>query len=110
MEPADTIDFFALPRREFFRSIETPSPFEQSLAPQYLVDPRNTPAEIVRGIEKGGVRVRDLIGECQHFPWNGAAMLLSESQMLHRGLRPNRPMAEQATCEANWVGAEIKLG
>ena len=67
---AHAIEFRALPRREFLLRIETPAPFEQALAPQYLMNARNTSLKIVRGIEDGGIRIRDLLGECQQFAWN----------------------------------------
>src|SRR4026207_977556 len=44
---ADTIDFLGLPGREHFVRVETPGAFEQSLAPQHLVNSRNAAGKMV---------------------------------------------------------------
>ena len=59
------IDLFTLPRRKIFIRIETPSAFEQSLAPQDLVQASDAAMELMRGIEQGGIRVSHLLRESQ---------------------------------------------
>src|ERR1700722_4064615 len=65
IRPRHAIHLFALAGRKFLLGVETPTPFEQSLAAQDFMDAGDASAKIVTGIEDGGVRVRDLLSEGQ---------------------------------------------
>ncbi len=106
---AHAIDFRALTGRELLVRVETPAPFEQALSPQYLMDARNTSLKIVRGIEDGRIRIRDLLGEGQQFAGNGIGVLLGEGEVRNGSLGPHRPMAQQAAGDSKRLSAEVKL-
>ena len=72
---ADAIEFLALTGREFLVRIETPAPFEQALTPQYLMNARNASVKIVRGIEDGAIRIRDLLSQRQQSAGDRIGML-----------------------------------
>src|ERR1035437_2496255 len=106
---AHAIDFRALARRKFLLGIETPASFEQALTPQYLMDARNTSLKIVRGIEEGGIRIRDLLRQRQQFAGNRVGMSLGEGEVRNCNLRPHRPMPQQAAGDSERLSAEVKL-
>src|ERR1700719_539411 len=106
---ANTIDFRTLPRRKFFVGIKTPTPFEQALAPQNLMNTGNASSKIVNRIEDSCIRVCDLLGERQKFPGNLAGMVLRESQMGNGSPRPHCPMPKQTAGNSNWFRAEVEL-
>src|SRR5712692_3588480 len=93
---AHAIDFLTLTRRQFLLWIKTPASFEQALTPQNLMDARNASPKIMRRIEDGRVCICDLLGERQQFAWNLVKMTLREREVKNSGLRPYRPMPEQA--------------
>src|SRR5450631_65091 len=107
--PAYAIEFFALTRREFLLRIETPAPFEQALAPQYLMNARNTSLKIVHGIEDGGIRICDLLGEREQFAGDHVGMTLGEGEVRNGGLRPHRPMPKQTARDSERLSSEVKL-
>jgi hypothetical protein len=111
--PAHAIEFRALTRRKFLFRIETPSPFKQSLTPQYLMNARDTSLKIVRGVEDGAICIRDLLSQRQQFAGNGVGMFLGESEVRYGNLGPYRPMPQQAAGDPEWSSdmrpsAEVK--
>src|SRR3954454_3165788 len=80
---AHAIEFLALTRREFLRGVETPAALKQALTPQYLMDPRNAAAEVVRGIEDGAIRICDLLSQRQQFARNRIWVSLGDSKVIN---------------------------
>jgi hypothetical protein len=70
---------------------------------------RNTSVKIVRGIEDGAIRIRDLLSQRQQFAGNGIAVLLGEGEVRNGSLGPHRPMAQQAAGNSEWLSAKVEL-
>ncbi len=62
---AHAVDFFHLAWGKFLVGIKTPAAFQQTLTPQDLMYARNTSTKLVSGIEDRGVRIGNLLGECE---------------------------------------------
>ena len=78
------------------------------MTPQNLMNARNTSLKIVRGIEDGGIRICDLLGERQQFAGNRVGVLLGEGEVRNGSLRPHRPMPQQAAGDSERLSAEVK--
>jgi hypothetical protein len=90
-----------LARAQTLVGLEAPNAFQQPLAAQNLVATGDDSAVAVRHVEHGGVHLRHLRVQRQQFgrdrrAGDGAAPRVQ----LHRGARPDRPMAEQAPDDA----------
>src|SRR3569833_743686 len=88
IHPADAANLLALPRRELFAFVETPSPCQQSLTAQNFVNPRNAAAELIRRVEDRRIGVRDLRSQRER-------LRSGVLQQQHGEARPHRPVAEQ---------------
>src|SRR5215471_4720752 len=106
---AHAVELRALARREFLLGVKTPPSFEQALTPQYLVNARNAPLKIVRWIEDGAIRIRDLLSQRQQFSRNGTGVFLGKGEMRNGSLGPYRPMPQQAANDSERFGAEVEL-
>ena len=102
------IYFFDLSGREFFMRIETPSPLEQSLPPQDLMNSRNAAAKLVRRIKDCGVCIGNLLRERQQVKRNQIGLRLHKRQMIDGSFRPHRPVSQQPTRHPDSLMAEIK--
>src|SRR3984957_1516693 len=91
---AHAVDFFYLSRREFLMRIKTPASFEQTLAPQNLVNAGNASVKLVYGIEDRRVRVGNLLGKGELLAGDRAGTFFHQGEVGNRCLRPYRPMPQ----------------
>jgi hypothetical protein len=107
---ADPIDFGALAWTELLFRVETPSPFEQTLSSQYLMDAWNASPEVICRIKDRRIGIRDLLREGEHRGGNLVGMTLGKSELRNRRLRPHRPMSQQAAGNPNGLSAKVESG
>src|ERR1700679_1481475 len=91
---AHAVDFFYLARREFLMRIKTPPSFEQTLAPQNLVNAGNTSVKLVYGIENRRVRGGNLLGEGELLAGDSTGTLFHQDEVGNRCLGPYSPMPQ----------------
>ena len=95
---ADAIDFGCLSRAERFGWIQTPDARDESLPPQYFLDPRDASRKAIGRIEERGVRIGDLRATLQKTGRyvSRPRCRLTVGEQPHCRLGPHGPVTEQA--------------
>src|SRR5690606_25500068 len=100
---ADAVDLGQLTGRKLLPAVQRPPSLEKPLPPQDLMNPGDAASESVPGIEQRAVRVGEL-GVEGHQPGGDRVSRIAYSpdllQHRHRGMRPNRPLTQQAADDA----------
>src|SRR5262249_24257342 len=96
-------DFFHLAGRQAFVRVEAPETFEQSLAPENLVDPGDAAVEIVGDVEQRGVRVGEVVRDLA--PLAMIRITMDAFEHLDSAARPDSPLAEQSAYETQFAKA-----
>src|SRR4051812_1952144 len=92
----DAIYFSRLADAQYFIFVEAPNTFQQPLTAEDFVDAWDTAAEIVCGVEDGGIHISYLVGHLQKLRRNRLALVgerAAISVKLHSVRGPHRPMA-----------------
>src|SRR5579862_546847 len=108
IESAHPVDFIDLAWGKFLIWIETPSPFEQPLASQDLMNSGNASTKLIGRVEDCGIRVGDLLGQSELFAWDRLGIVFRHREMRNRDLCPHGPMPKQSTHNSYPLIVEIK--
>ena len=93
----DAVDLFPLSGRQIFVGVETPCALEQALSPQNFMNSRNTPSELMGGVEKRGIGISDLLCQGEQLRVDPTGNAPCRRKMTHSSLCPYRPVPQEAT-------------